>query len=162
MQQHPKTRLMEAIQLMGYSVTHQLAADQTTKLWERFMPVYMAHQPQRKLPLFSVQEYAISSFDEFTPQTPFTHWAACLSNALLSLPEDFRTVHIPEGWYWVDTLYGPPSGLSMVMQNAITALTQEGYEVDMSRPHFQRMDHRYKHNEADSEEDLFIPIKKRA
>ena len=72
-----------------------------------------------------------------------------------------QTLVAPAGLYAVFIHRGPPSEGPKTYQHIFGVwLPQSGYVLD-ERPHFAVMGAKYKHDAADSEEELWIPVKGR-
>jgi len=150
------------------SQTMTFANDLSVMMWQNFMP--RRHEITNRLgeELYSAQVYP-DNFD-FGPQTSFTKWATVPLRrdvALLRLyskksnhiPEGMETLVIPEGLYAVFLYKGIPANAEPFFRYIFTEwLPSSGYTLD-SRPHFEILGSKYKHNDPNSEEEVWIPIK---
>ena len=75
------------------------------------------------------------------------------------LPHEMETLVIPRGLYAVFIHKGPASEGEKTYRNIFeTWLPGSSYDID-SRPHFAVMGEKYKKDDPDSEEEIWIPVK---
>jgi AraC family transcriptional regulator len=138
-----------------------LSKNKTVELWTRFMP--QRHLIQNKIAsdLFSMQVYDEGmSFDTFNEYTVFEKWAAVEIVVNQDLPAGVETHILPEGMYAVFMHRGRPSDYRITFDYIFgTWLPSSGYIVD-NRPHFELLGAKYKNNDPDSEEEVWIPIRR--
>lgn len=151
-----------AFQITGHAVKQSFAQDRTFELWSGFMPVRHQVCADADAPLVSLQRYPTNfSFAPPDLETSFEKWAGCITPDGFQAADGFETLHIPSGTYAVFLHRGPASGAARTFGYIFSQwLPDSGYEIDV-RPHFEILDKRYKHNQPDSEEEVFIPIKLR-
>lgn len=157
----PRIELINEKKLFGKRLRMSFSENKTQGLWQMFMPRYKAMSNKVNGLLYSVEVYdSPSFFTHFNPEAPFDKWAAAEMNEQERVPDEMESLLIPEGLYAVFVHKGPASDgqktYSYIFQ---TWLPQSGYTID-NRPHFALMGEKYKHNEADSEEEIWIPILK--
>jgi AraC family transcriptional regulator len=114
------------------------------------------------LDLYSIQVYA-STFDFhlFNESTPFERWATVAVADFNVVPDGMETFSLPGGLYAVFDYKGTPETFSATAQYLFgTWLPQSGYHLD-NRPHFEILGSKYKHNDPDSEEEIWIPVSKK-
>jgi len=148
--------------LVGKKSISTLENNSSTTLWQSFMPHVKDIQNRTSHVLVAMQVYdSTIPFEHFTPQTPFTIWAAAevtvaddipigMEHYILNGGEYAVFLHIGEPWLF-------PKTWSYIMNEW---LPTSGYELD-SREHFAVMGAMYKHNQPDSQEEIFIPVKKK-
>lgn len=145
--------------LIGRSIQTSFAANRTTELWKSFMPIIK----QLDLPvqpfLYSVEIYNDRSFfNNFDPSKTFEKWAAVEADVWSDPSDDLQTLILPTGLYAVFIHKGPASeGFNTYEFIFKNWLPQSGYILD-NRPHFAWMGEKYKNNEPDSEEEIWIPV----
>jgi len=107
--------------------------------------------------LFNVQINP-ENFD-FDPKTPFIKWAAVAVTNFEVIPKGMETLQIPEGLYAVFQYKGDQSN-ALAFFNAIYTewLPSSNYLLD-SRPQFEILGSKYKFNDSNSEEEIWIPVK---
>ncbi|SDK75034.1 AraC family transcriptional regulator [Catalinimonas alkaloidigena] len=142
-------------------MTTSLADNQTHVLWRTFMPRRREITRVIGSELYSIERYGPAYFERFDPQARFEKWAAVEVPATTTVPEGWETLTTPEGLYAVFVHRGPASAGPTTYQFILgTWLPQSTYVVD-HRPHFAVMGERYKGEDPDSEEELWIPITKK-
>jgi AraC family transcriptional regulator len=148
--------------LVGFSDRFSMNDQRIPQLWQKLMPRRGEIQGVLSSDLFSIEEYDdLSFFQAFNPTKEFKKWAAVEVDHTADNPDDFERLSIPSGDYVVFTFVGPPSeafkAYSFVFQSWIPS---SGFDVDL-RPHFAIMGAKYKLNDNSSEEEIWIPIKKK-
>lgn len=152
---HPQTRLA------GKSLTMSIAQNQTGALWASFMPQRKAIEKVLNDLLYSIEIYPSDYFENFNPANSFEKWAAVAIEDDYEIPEGMKTTILPEGDYAVFLHKGAASSGPATYHYIYTQwLPQSEYLLD-HRPHLAIMDHRYKGENSESEEEIWIPIKKR-
>jgi len=155
----PEIIQTETKTLIGMRLSMRLAEDRTPELWRSFMPRRKEIQGVVSEALFSLQVYPASfNFQQPDPTLPFEKWAAVEVSAFENIPEGMELFELPAGKYAVFLHRGGPARARESFAFIFTTwLPQSGYTL-APRPHFEKLDDRYKHNEPDSEEELWIPI----
>jgi AraC family transcriptional regulator len=145
--------------LMGTKRELSLSNNETQALWKSFMQQRHQIEHFSDRPLFSVECYdGLDFFEQFNPNTPFEKWAAVQKEEQDPLPKGMETLLIPAGLYAVFLYKGKASEAFRSYQYIHTEwLPASAYQLD-DRPHFARMDERYKNDAPDSEEELWVPI----
>jgi AraC family transcriptional regulator len=132
----PRIEKLGELKLVGQRMTMSLSANKTRELWQRFM------QRRQEIPntvgttLYSIQLYDELYFKTFNPHSTFEKLAAVFlhKGAAATAPTTFN--YIFSSWF-------PDSE----------------YSLD-NRPHFEVLGEKYKNDDPDSEEEIWIPIKK--
>lgn len=97
----------------------------------------------------------------FGPNEPFVKWAAVAVPNFHSIPNGLGTLEIPEGLYAVFHYKGSQTNVAAFFNSIYTQwMLSSDYELD-SRPQFEILGKRYKNNDPNSEEEIWIPIKSR-
>ena len=111
--------------------------------------------------VYSIEVYSPIFFDNFNSEAKFDKWAAVRVSDFYAVPEDMETIISPKGLYAIFIYKGPASeGLKFYQYIFMIWLPNSGYELD-NRPHFAVMGEKYKNNDPDSEEELWIPVKQK-
>lgn len=136
--------------------------DRTYELWRSFMPVRKEIRNAVSRDLFSVQIYdTVVDFTDYKYDTLFTKWAAVEVPDFDFVPDGMSAHTITGGLYAVFRHNGPASeGRASFEYIFRRWLPASGYEVDQ-REHFEILGDQYKNNEPDSEEDIWIPVKRK-
>jgi AraC family transcriptional regulator len=134
----------------------------TVDLWGKFMPVSQNIRHRKGRQWYSVEVYPDSFFSVFNPVQTFEKWAAvAVVKSAPTLPEEMEELIIDEGDYAVFTYRGS-SGDAHHMYRYIYSewIPQSDFDLD-NRPHFALMGPEYKKEDPDSQEELWIPIRKK-
>lgn len=148
--------------LVGKHVRMSLSGNRTAELWRSFMPQRRGIINPVGTELISMSVYD-PGFDmsAFTPAVQFDKWAAVEVTTHDSVPEGMERFVIPEGLYAVFLYKGHPLNFAPMFQYIFRDwLPASGYELD-ARPHFEVMGAKYDNNSDASEEDLYIPIRRK-
>jgi len=147
--------------IAGHRLNMSFAQNKTGALWQVFMPKRGAINGNVDSNLYSVEVYPPGFFDDFKPTNEFEKWAGVEVSEGSAQPAGIELLTIPAGLYAVFTHQGPASAGPKTYQYIFsTWIPNSEYVID-DRPHFALMDERYKHEERDSEEDIYIPVKVR-
>lgn len=147
--------------LVGKKIITSLSENRTAELWRSFMPVRGKLGPAAKKELYSVEIYDKNYFSHFSAHTTFEKWAAVELLESSSLPKELDEIQIPQGLYAVFHSKGTHAQGLALLQYIFTAwLPASDYILD-ERPHFAVMGDKYKGDVEDSEEDLWIPVKRK-
>jgi AraC family transcriptional regulator len=110
--------------------------------------------------LYSVEVYEPLYFNNFNPEKEFDKWAAVEVTDFEKVPDDMDTLILPRGLYAVFVHKGAASKGPETYQYIFgTWLPASDFLLD-NRPHFAVMGEKYKNDDPDSEEEVWIPVKK--
>ena len=108
--------------------------------------------------LYSIEVYPPRFFDAFDPEAKFEKWAAVEVTGFDNIPDGLETLTIRAGLYAVFLHRGPASEAIITYTYIFqTWLPASEFKLDQ-RPHFAVMGEKYKNEEPDSEEEIWIPI----
>lgn len=128
------------------------------ELWGKFMPRRNEIQNALVADLFNIQINP-DNFD-FNPQTEFVKWAVVPVSDIDFVPEGMQLLIVEEGLYAVFNHVGDASKAREIFGYIFGVwLPNSEYEFD-NRPQFEILREKYKSNSPDSEEEIWIPIKK--
>ena len=148
-------------QLIGFHDRLNYATYNVVPLWQKLMPIRNQIPGKIGDNLFSVQYFHEKFFVHFSPLELFDKWAGVEVEASSVVPEGAVSFTIEGGLYAVFSYKGYQSGAQEAFQYILGVwLPSSEYQLD-DRKHFEILDHRYKKNDPDSEEDIYIPIRKR-
>ena len=110
--------------------------------------------------LFSMQVYGDAyCFDPVDPEVPFEKWAAVEVAAGELVPAGMESFDLPGGKYAVFTYRGSSAQAAEAFRYIFgTWLPSSGYIVD-NRPHFEILGEKYRNNDPESEEEIWIPVR---
>jgi AraC family transcriptional regulator len=146
--------------LIGKRMKMTLSNNQTFQLWQSFMPRRNEIKNNISSELYSVQvNDPLLNFKDFTMDTSFDKWAAVEVSGFDDVPEGMETFTLTGGLYAVFVYKGSSSEGPKVFQYIFgTWLPASDYVLD-NRPHFEILGAKYKNNDPDSEEEIWIPVK---
>jgi AraC family transcriptional regulator len=142
--------------LIGKHSTMTFANNKTAELWRGFMPFRSHIQNAVSPDVISMQIYP-EAFD-FNPNTPFEKWASIEVSDFNNIPDGMETFVLESGTYAVFLYKGLSTDHRIFEYIFSTWLPRSEYELD-NRPHFEVLGEKYKNNDPDSEEEIWIPIK---
>ena len=128
------------------------------ELWGRFMPrrkeVLYVGSPN----LISLAVYGPTYFEKFDATHEFERWALVEVENIDQVPDGMEPFLIPRGSYAVFTFKGSSKEVTDFFQFIYTTwLPSSGYVLDQ-RPHFEILGARYKNEDPESEEEIWIPV----
>lgn len=153
----PTIEVIPAISLVGYAFPMNVLHNQTTALWEQFMP--QRHQIEDRIgtEVFSVQRYPEKYFQKFNPVLFFEKWAAVAVPEGSAVPEGFQSMTIESGLYAIFEHEGAVGTLETIQYIYEKWLPRSGYKL-AERPHFERLPEDYKDQGDQAYETIYIPI----
>jgi AraC family transcriptional regulator len=139
-----------------------LTENKTPSLWKSFMTERNEIKNKIGSELYSIQVYDPSYFTDFNPTREFEKWAGIEVTNFESVPPGMEILTLPAGLYAVFLYKGAASqGQATFTYIFSTWLPNSGYSLD-HRPHFEVLGEKYKHEDPDSEEEIWIPIRPKA
>ncbi|WJS96886.1 GyrI-like domain-containing protein [Flavobacterium johnsoniae] len=157
----PLIKTLTEKKLTGHFIEMSFIENKTFQLWNGFMPKKKEIKNTINANLYSLEVYPEHYFDNFNPSDNFQKWAAVEVSDFEDLPHGMKTLIVSGGLYAVFLHFGPATEAHKTY-NYIFAewLPNSAYIVD-ERPHFAVMDEKYKKDDPNSEEEIWIPIKNR-
>lgn len=150
---------MPETQFVGQKALMSLSDNKTVAIWRNFMPKRDEIKGVIGNELYSIEQYEDDYFANFDPSKRFKKWAAVAVSTLEDQPADMQSLVVPEGKYAVFHYKGSSSEAGKAYQYIFREwLPNSGYQLD-NRPHFAVMGEKYKNNDPNSEEELWIPVK---
>lgn len=148
--------LVESFQLQGNSAAMSFTEDGTADLWRSFIPKLETLGYRSDEYLYVAQQFPVNYFQQFSPDQLYLKWA-CVR---LDEPDnELETLEVPAGDYAIFTYKGKPSEAGPFFQDIFTTiLPKAGLTVD-DRPHLALMGDKYKGENPDSEEEIWIPVR---
>lgn len=147
--------------LVGQRIRMSVADNRTGELWRNFMPRRKEIVNSVGSALYSIEVYDPLYFTDFNPQTTFDKWAAVEVRDFGLVPDEMETITLPKGLYAVFLHKGPASTGHKTYESIFTKwLLGSDFLID-NRPHFAVMGEKYKQEDPDSEEELWIPVKQK-
>jgi len=157
----PRIEQLRETKLIGSRVSMSFANNRTRELWQSFMSGRGEINNAVGRDLYSVEIFHDPSFfRNFNPAMKFEKWAAVKVTDHNSIPDGMESLIIPGGSYAVFHYKGKPSEAQETYRYIYAIwLPASEYTLD-DRPHFALMGEKYKGENPDSEEELWIPVKK--
>lgn len=156
----PRIETLTEKKLIGNRIRMRLSNNRTGELWRDFMPRRKEMKNSVSADLFSIEIYdRFLDFNDFNPDTEFEKWAAVEVSDFDTIPENMETHVLKGGLYAVFIYKGDAKDFQPTFEYIFrTWLPNSDYVLD-DRPHFAIMGEKYKLNDLNSEEELWIPIK---
>jgi AraC family transcriptional regulator len=156
----PRIEILTEKKLIGKRMPMSLADNKTFELWKSFMPRRKEIKNNLNTDLISMQVFdKTMNFNSFNPDAKFEKWAAIEVTDFNDVPFEMETFTLPRGLYAVFIHKGAASTGQKTFQYIFgTWLPNSEYIID-ERPHFEILGEKYKNDDPDSEEEVWIPIK---
>jgi len=157
---YPRIELLQEKLVLGKSLKMSYLQNKTVQLWQSFMPLKKHICNIVGTNLYSIQVYdEIFDFNSFDPAREFTKWAAVEIFENNDFEENLEILRLESGLYAVFLHQGSSNEFLKTFEYIFTQwLPTSGYAVD-NRPHFEVLGQKYKNNNPNSEEEIWIPIK---
>ncbi len=158
----PRIEELNEKKLIGKRIQMSFANNKTVELWRSFMPERKKISNAINADLFSVEVYEdISFFNGFHPDKLFEKWAAVEVVDFSDIPAGMDTLLLPAGLYAVFTYKGASGNAPAFYRYIFNDwLPASAYMLD-NRPHFAVMGEKYKNDDPASEEEIWIPVKRK-
>jgi AraC family transcriptional regulator len=154
----PRIETLAQKRLIGKRMTMSLSDNKTLELWQSFMPRRKEIPNSIGTELYSIEIYAPSYWGNFDPNAEFEKWAATEVTDFQSIPDEMETITLPDGLYAVFLHTGPASTGPQTYEYIFrTWLPNSDFLLD-NRPHLAVMGEKYKNEDPNSEEEIWIPI----
>ena len=154
----PRIEILSEKKLIGKRLEMSLTKNKTHLLWQSFMPRRAEIQNPISLDLFAVQVYEPSYFEAFSPNTVFEKWATLEVTDFKNIPSEMESFTLLGGLYVVFELKGHDTTIFDYIFR--TWIPNSKYNLD-NRPHFEILGAKYKKDDPNSEEEIWIPIKEK-
>ncbi len=156
---NPTIKTFPKTKFIGKKLSFTYADYRAFELWSSFMPRRKEIQNAIGSELYNIQINP-DNFD-FQPNTPFIKWAAVAVSSFENIPNGMETLAIQEGLYAVFNYKGDQANVAAFF-NSIYAewLPNSDYELG-NHPQFEILGEKYKNNDPNSEEEIWIPVKLR-
>jgi AraC family transcriptional regulator len=152
------TKTLPQKKLIGMRRTMSDSYNTTGELWRSFMPRRKEIRNNISDDLYSLQVYAPAFFSNFSADSHFDKWAAIEVADLDNVPDGMESLNLSGGLYAVFFYKGSSTDASNVFTHIFREwLPNSSYALD-DRPHFELLGDKYKNNDPNSEEPIWIPI----
>ena len=154
---NPTIKTFSATKFIGKKLAFSYSDYRIGELWSSFMPRKHEIQNQLSQDLFNIQVNPTGF--SFQPDEIFVKWAAVSVSNFDFVPNEMEILEIPEGLYAVFLHKGDASKARETFGYIFGVwLPNSEFELDQ-RPHFEILGEKYKNNDPNSEEEIWIPIK---
>jgi AraC family transcriptional regulator len=144
--------------LFGRHAIMSFSAYRVADVWKAFIPSLKDIKNRQNDLLLSMTIYPPEYFNSFNPELQFEKWAAVEVSDFYDQPEACEKFILKSGLYAVFHYKGSSTDYS-VFQNILgTWLPSSDFELD-ERPHFELLGSKYKNNDPESEEEIWIPVR---
>ena len=158
----PRIETLPTKKLVGLQTGMTMADNKTVTLWQTFMPRRNEVQSRTSTDFISMQVYDKGlDFSAFNADTPFQKWAAVEVENFDGVPAGMETYTLEGGLYAVFIHKGKPEAFPQTLKHIfVDWMPSSGYELD-AREHFEVLGQNYQRDSDASEEEVWIPIKKK-
>lgn len=159
----PRIATLPPKKFIGQRVRMSLTNNKTAMLFQGFMPRRREIVNTVSNDIFCVQVYD-SGFNihDFGPETEHTKWAAVEVTHFDDVPPAMEILTLPGGLYAVFLHQGAANDFEKTFHFIYADwLPRSGYVLD-AREHFEILGEKYKNNQPDSEEEVWVPVRLKA
>jgi AraC family transcriptional regulator len=155
----PRIETINDKKLVGQKLTMSFANYNVSELWQAFMPRRKEIINNLTGDLISMVIYKSTHFTDFKPTNEFERWATVEVKDFDNVPTEMEAFVLPSGLYAVFLHKGDTKEFAKTFQFILrTWLPGSCYILD-NRPHYEVLGDKYKNNDPNSEEEIWIPIK---
>ena len=157
MKLQPKIKRVKEKKFVGKKVIMSIEVNKTHELWKSFMPRRKEISNSLYNKLYSLQVYnePIKLGDV---HQDFEKWALIEVSDFKSIPNNMESFVLKSGLYAVFYYKGLSTDYRVFSYIFSEWLPTSEYELDV-RPHFEILGEKYKNNDPNSEEEIWIPIR---
>ena len=158
---NPRIEYLQEKKLIGKRLTMSLVNNRTGELWKSFGPRLKEIENRVNTDRISMQEYGDSfSINSNNSNVEFEKWATVEVENFENLPKDLEKFILNGGQYAVFDYKGLSTDPSIFQYIFTVWLPNSEYKLE-NRPHFEVLGEKYKNNDPNSEEEIWIPIGKK-
>jgi len=153
----PRIVNLEEKRLIGQHTTMSLIDNKTGFLWRQFAPRIKEILNRVSEDKISMQVYPPSFHNQFHPKKEFEKWATVEVHDFKNIPDGMKSFTLQEGLYAVFTYKGSSADSKVFEYIFSEWMPTSKFKID-DRPHFEVLGKKYRNNNKDSEEEIWIPI----
>lgn len=143
--------------LLGKTMRMSYSDDKTKELWQSFMPLRNQITNRISDEFISMQVFP-KDMKLGDLYQEYEKWAVVEVNDFEDIPEGMQTFRLEAGLYAVFFYKGLSSDKSVFYYIFTDWLPKSEYELD-NRPLFEILGDKYKNNDPESEEEIWIPVR---
>ena len=156
----PRIAILKEKKLIGQNIKMSLTNNRTGQLWGQFAPRIKEITNKATEDKISIQIYPPLYYKDFRPNNEFEKWATIEVKDFGEIPIGMKSLILKGGLYAVFDYKGSSSNSSIFQYIFSEWLPNSEYLID-HRPHFEVLGSKYKNNDPNSEEEIWIPIKEK-
>ena len=156
----PRIETINDKKLIGQRLKMSFADYRISELWGRFGSKRKEVTNILNDDLISLVVYQPTHFIDFKPTNEFERWATVEVANYNNVPPEMETFDLQGGLYAIFNYKGLNTDNSIFQYILGTWLPNSDFKLD-NRPHFEILGEKYRNNDPESEEEIFIPIKKK-
>ncbi|WP_232304857.1 GyrI-like domain-containing protein [Maribacter thermophilus] len=153
----PRIEFLEDKKLVGVSLSMSLIENRTIDLWRSFMVRNKEIKNKANSEYISLQVYPKDYYQNFSPANKFVKWALVEVTDAHVVPDGMEVFVLSKGKYAVFDYKGLPNDARIFTYIFQEWLPNSKYQL-ANRPHFEVLGDKYKNNDPNSEEQIWIPI----
>lgn len=156
----PRIEILGELKLVGLRMTMSISSNKTRELWQNFI------RRRKDIPntvggtLYSIQLYDERYFETFNPHSSFEKLAGIEVTNFDAVPADMEAFMLPSGLYAVFLHKGAGATAPPTFNYIFSTWLPDSEYILDNRPHFEVLGEKYKNDDPESEEEIWIPIKK--
>jgi len=154
----PRIEINIEKKFIGKKLTMSLVDNKTFQLFSEFMPRRKEILNTISNDIYDLIVYPTGYFSDFNPTNIFKKWALLEVSDVVDVPNEMESFKLKSGLYAVFDYKGLSTDKSIFNYIFETWLPNSNYLID-SRPHFEILGEKYKNDDPNSEEEIWIPIK---
>jgi AraC family transcriptional regulator len=155
----PVIKTLVSKNLIGLRLKMSLTDNKTNQLWQSFMPRRKEIKNTISGNLYSMQVYPPLYFTNFNPSAEFEKWAAAEVSGFDIVPAGLETILLSGGLYAVFLYKGAADKAPQTFQYIFGDWLPNSKYIPDNRPHFELPGEKYKKDDPESEEEIWIPIR---
>ena len=156
----PRIAILKEKKLIGQNIKMSLTNNRTGQLWGQFAPRIKEIKNKATEDKISIQIYPPLYYKDLRPNNEFEKWATIEVKDFGEIPIGMKSLILKGGLYAVFDYKGSSSNNSIFQYIFSEWLPNSEYLID-HRPHFEVLGSKYKNNDPNSEEEIWIPIKEK-
>jgi AraC family transcriptional regulator len=153
----PRIEILNEKKLIGRRIKMSLNEDKTFQLFQSFSPRIKEIENRIGTNLYCLRIYDDVYFHNFSLDNKFEKWASIEVSDFLVIPNEMESFTLESGMYAVFSYKGLHTNTTIFQYIFETWLPNSKYSL-ANRPHFEILGKKYKNDDANSEEEIWLPI----